>query len=616
MYVCSVVGYIGKSQCQSFIMEGLKRLEYRGYDSAGFAVIDHVTNHILHKKAEGRLSNLADTLKENPIDGCIGIGHTRWATHGASSVLNAHPQFDCHHSIAIVHNGIIENHHELKEQLKSSGHIFESQTDTEVIAHLVEQSFASHATLEAALLDTVNQLRGTYAFLAIAKQFPDQLIMVRRRSPLCIGFGKDEMFVASDLLAFAGRSSQVCFLPDESFAIVSKDSVALFDFTGLSLPVRIQEVVADWTDFGTSGHAHYMLKEIYEQKSVIYKTISALQESSDTIWDQLGVTAEFIQKLDKINIVACGTSWHAGRIAQFFFENICMIPTSVYLASEFKHMPFFPQQNSLYLAISQSGETADTLEALRLINSMNLHSVALTNVSSSTMVREAKGFLLTHAGREVAVASTKAFSTQLTALYWFSHRIALQKGMIGEREMRQAQDDVLIAAEVLENTIETYKYEIMHTLAEKYAQYNKAIFLGRHISYPFAMEAALKLKEITYIFSQCYPAGELKHGPLALVDQNIPIFVFSVLDPVVYQKIVSNAQEAKARGGHLIVFAFEGQDELCALADQAFIISNIKPLLAPLAMTGIMQFFAYSVANFLNLPIDKPRNLAKSVTVE
>jgi glucosamine--fructose-6-phosphate aminotransferase (isomerizing) len=279
-------------------------------------------------------------------------------------------------------------------------------------------------------------------------------------------------------------------------------------------------------------------------------------------------------------------------------------------------MPFFPQQNSVYLAISQSGETADTLEALRLINSMNLHSVALTNVSSSTMVREAKGFLLTHAGREVAVASTKAFSTQLTALYWLAHRIALQKGIIGEREMRQAQDDVLIAAEVLENTIENYKYEIINSLADKYAQFTKAIFLGRHISYPFAMEAALKLKEITYIFSQCYPAGELKHGPLALVDQNTPIFVFSVLDPIVYQKIVSNAQEAKARGGHLVVFAFEGQDELCALADQAFIISNVKPLLAPLAMTGIMQFFAYSVAHTLNLPIDKPRNLAKSVTVE
>lgn len=614
--MCSVVGYIGSSQCQSFVMEGLRRLEYRGYDSAGFAVLDSDSRSILSQKAVGRLSNLADSLKLNPIDGFLGIGHTRWATHGASSTLNAHPHFDCRKEISLVHNGIIENHHELKDQLKLTGHIFESQTDTEVIAHFFEQSIAQHLDIKSALVDLVNQLHGAYAFLAILKQFPDCLIMVRRRSPLCIGVGNHEMFAASDLLAFAGRSSQVCFLPDESFAILSKDKVELYDFAGNALPVHVQEVVADWSDAGTGGHAHYMLKEIYEQKSVIQKTVAALQASSDGIWEQLGVTPEYIQKLDKINMVGCGTSWHAARIAQFYFESICMMPASVYLASEFKHMPFFPQQNSLYLAISQSGETADTLETLRLINSMNLHTIALTNVPSSTMVREAKGFLLTHAGREVAVASTKAFSTQLTALYWFAHRIALAKGIIGAREMQQAYDDILIAAQVLENTIESYKYEIMHTLATKYAKYDKAIFLGRHISYPFAMEAALKLKEITYIFSQCYPAGELKHGPLALVDENIPVFVFSVLDPVVYQKIVSNAQEAKARGGHLVVFAFAGQDELCALADQAFIIPKIKPLLAPLAMTGIMQFFAYSVANALNLPIDKPRNLAKSVTVE
>lgn len=597
-------------------MEGLKRLEYRGYDSAGIAVIDVTTNHVLHQKAEGRLSNLADKLQENQIDGCIGIGHTRWATHGASSALNAHPQFDCDHTISIVHNGIIENHHELKDQLKKAGHIFESQTDTEVIAHLLEQSFLLHESLEAALAHTVKQLHGTYAFLVICARFPDQLIMVRRRSPLCIGFGHEEMFVASDLLAFAGRSSQVCFLPDESFAIVTHNAVKLFDFEGNALPVHTQEVVADWTDFGTSGHSHYMLKEIYEQKGVIGKTMNSLQALGDGVWDQLGVTPEYIQKLDKINMLGCGTSWHAARIAQFYFETICMIPSSVYLASEFKHMPFFPQPNSMYLAISQSGETADTLEALRLLNTMNMQTVALTNVPSSTMVREAKGFFLTQAGREVAVASTKAFSTQLTALYWLAHRIALEKGIIDDRAMSQAHDDIIIAAEVLENTIENYKYLMMHTLADRYARYTKAIFLGRHISYPFAMEAALKLKEITYIFSQCYPAGELKHGPLALVDQSIPIFVFSVLDSVVYQKIVSNAQEAKARGGHLVVFAFEGQDELCALADQAFIIPRVKPLLAPLAMTGIMQFFAYSVANSLNLPIDKPRNLAKSVTVE
>ncbi len=614
--MCSVVGYIGESHCQSFIIEGLKRLEYRGYDSAGFAAFDIKTNTILSEKSAGRLQNLTDKLNQNPIDGCIGIGHTRWATHGASSALNAHPHFDCHSTISIVHNGIIENYHELKEDLIHKGHHFTSQTDTEVIAHLLEQTLAQHTTLKSAVLAAVNQLQGAYAFLALFKQFPNQLVMVRRRSPLCIGVGANEMYAASDLLAFAGKSSQVCFLPDESFALLAKDQIELFDFTGSVLPVITQTVVADWSDAHTSGHEHFMLKEIYEQKGVIGKTISSLHEISDQIWNQLGVEADFIKNLEKINMVACGTSWHAARIAQFFFEEICKIPTSVYLASEFKHMPFFPNQKSLYIAISQSGETADTLEALHLINSLNLRSVALSNVASSTLVREANGFFLTMAGREVAVASTKAFSTQLTALYWLANRIAVEKQIITEREFLTAQEDLLVAAEVLENTIETYKYQIMNSLAAHYAQYKKAIFLGRHISYPFAMEAALKLKEITYIFSQCYPAGELKHGPLALVDATIPVFVFSVLDEIVYQKIVSNAQEAKARGGHLVVFAFEGQDELIALADQAFVIPKIKPLLAPLAMTGLMQFFAYSVANVLNLPIDKPRNLAKSVTVE
>lgn len=614
--MCSVVGYIGSRPCQSFIMEGLNRLEYRGYDSAGLAVIDSKTQELTRQKAEGRLSNLVQELEKNPIDGCIGIGHTRWATHGASSALNAHPHFDCHGSIAIVHNGIIENCHELKENLKLEKHIFESQTDTEVVAHLFEQLLTEHASLKLALQALAAQLQGAFALLIISKQFPDQLIMLRRRSPLCIGYGEHEMFAASDPLAFAGRTSQVTFLPDETFAILSKEGAELYDFEGNVLSLGIQEVSVDWTDSGTSGHAHYMLKEIYEQKSAICKTVDELQNLGSLFCDQLGVSSEFIQKLDKINMVACGTSWHAARIAQFFFEQVCMIPTSIYLASEFKHMPFFPQPNSLYIAISQSGETADTLEALRLINSMDLHTIALSNVVSSTLVREAKGFLLTQAGREIAVASTKAFSTQLAALFWLAQRIALEKKIINMHEMQLSLHDLCIAAEILENTIEAYKYDIVHTLAQTYKKYEKVIFLGRHISYPFAMEASLKFKEITYIFSQCYPAGELKHGPLALVDESIPVFIFSVLDPLIYQKIVSNAQEVKARGGHLVVFAFDGQEELISLADQAFIVPCVEPLLAPLAMTGIMQFFAYSVAHSLNLPIDKPRNLAKSVTVE
>jgi glucosamine--fructose-6-phosphate aminotransferase (isomerizing) len=334
------------------------------------------------------------------------------------------------------------------------------------------------------------------------------------------------------------------------------------------------------------------------------------------LWDHIGLSKDQIKNLHALSLIGCGTSWHAARIGQFFFEQICMMPTKVLLASEFRYMSFFSESKNVYIAISQSGETADTLEALRMINSMNLPTVALTNVSSSTMVREAGGFLLTQAGQEVAVASTKAFSTQVAALFWLAHRLALEKGIITQQQMEQAEEDLLVAAEVLENCIENYKIEIMQTLGRKYAQYKKSIFLGRHISYPFALEASLKLKEVAYVFAQCYPAGELKHGPLALVDKDTRIFLFSHRDPLIYQKLLSNAQEVKARNGHLIVFAFEGQTELHALADLLFVIPNVNPLLGPLAMTGLMQFFVYHIALELGCAIDKPRNLAKSVTVE
>jgi len=335
------------------------------------------------------------------------------------------------------------------------------------------------------------------------------------------------------------------------------------------------------------------------------------------IWDQLGVTAEKIKNLKKISLLACGTSWHAARIAQFFFESIVKIPVAVHLASEFRYMSFFPQEDSLYIFISQSGETADTFEALRLINEYNVATIALTNVATSTMVREAKGFLQTQAGPEVAVASTKAFSTQLAALYWFAHRIALEKKHIDRGALFQAEEDLLCAAEFMEKNLEHYKDIIDSRYAPLYAQHNKALFLGRHISYPLAMESALKIKEVAYVFAASYPAGELKHGSLALVDETIPVYVFSHPDPVIYQKFVSNVHEVKARGGHIIAFAYEGQHELCELAETAFIISGtFPPLLGSLVVLGVMQYFVYAVARERKCPIDKPRNLAKSVTVE
>lgn len=614
--MCGIVGYIGKNYCKSFVLEGLSRLEYRGYDSAGFACIDPKDSRLFYHKAAGRLSNLVDKCDKAPIDGHLGIGHTRWSTHGVPSEHNAHPQFDCDKKVSIIHNGIIENHHELRKQLLIDGHIFHSQTDTEIIAHLLEANLTTHKTFKAAVVDLARQLEGAYAIVAILEDQPDLMVLIRKRSPLCIGVGDDEMFVASDLMAFADRTKKVLFLPDESIAFVKKNRLELYDFSGNVLPMHIQEITMQWSAYEKRGHEHYMLKEIYEQKTAIHDTVTFLRSIRHRVWDHLGLTLEQVHALDRMNLIGCGTSWHAALIAEFFFEEICKMPARVHLASEFRYRHFFPDQNGAYIMVSQSGETADTLEALRMINEFKLPTIALTNVASSTMVREAGGFLLTQAGAEVAVASTKAFSTQVAGLYWLAHRIALEKGLITETQMDLAEEDLLVVAEVLENGIENYKMDIVQTIAQRYAKYKKVIFLGRHISYPFAMEAALKLKEISYIFAQCYPTGELKHGALALVDSETPVFIFSHQDPVIYQKLVSNAQEVKSRGAHIVVFAFDGQDELCALADQVFITPKVRPLLGQLAMTGLMQFLVYHIAKVLGCPIDKPRNLAKSVTVE
>jgi len=614
--MCSVVGYVGSGYSRAFVMEGLARLEYRGYDSAGYACLHPENKQIMYAKATGRLQNLEKKFTQLSIDGHIGIGHTRWATHGVATEVNAHPHFDCQKKISIVHNGIIENHHDLKEQLVQSGHVFHSDTDSEVIAHLLEAHLFSHKTFNAALVDLVGKLEGAFAFVGIIQDMPDAMVLVRKRSPLCIGIGDGQMYVASDIQAFAGKTSKIVFLPDESFALLRKDTIEIYDFSGKPLPISIQEINLDVAFCKKLGHDHFMLKEIYEQKGAIYDTVNSLRSSSSRIWEQMGITSKQAKELRSLSLVGCGTSWHAGCIAKFFFESICKIPTQVFLASEFRYMDFFPQEKSLHIAISQSGETADTLETIRMLNPMGLTTTALTNVASSTMVREASGFLLTQAGPEIAVASTKAFTTQLTALYWLANRLALEKGIIDIKQMEQAEEDLFVAAEILENSIENYKIPIVQGLSKKYSEYARCIFLGRHISYPFALEAALKLKEISYIFSQAYPAGELKHGPLALVDENTPVFVFSHQNEVIYKKLVSNAEETKSRKGKIIAFAFEDQKELIRLADQVFIFPKVNPLLGPLAMTGLMQFLSYQIAKELKCSIDKPRNLAKSVTVE
>ena len=361
--MCGIVGYIGKNYSRAFVMEGLSRLEYRGYDSAGFACLNPADNRFLYAKSPGRLPNLLRQFDQHPIDGHLGIGHTRWSTHGIPSQENAHPQFDCQKTISIVHNGIIENHHALRLQLQAAGHIFHSQTDTEVVAHLLESLLAAHQTFKGALTDLVSQIEGAYAFVVVLQDFPDQMVLVRKRSPMCIGIGDNEMFVASDPMAFAGKTKKVIFVPDESFAIVKKDMIELYDFTGKALQLPVQELELDWDDQEKKGHEHHMLKEIYDQKNAIYGTVAFLRSISNRIWDHIGLSQEQVKQLDKITLVGCGTSWHAAGIAKFFFEQICLLPARVSLASEFRYQSFFAEKNSAYIFISQSGETADTLEA-------------------------------------------------------------------------------------------------------------------------------------------------------------------------------------------------------------------------------------------------------------
>ncbi|MCB9493018.1 MAG: glutamine--fructose-6-phosphate transaminase (isomerizing) [Epsilonproteobacteria bacterium] len=637
--MCGIIAYVGTKPCKQTIIHGLSRLEYRGYDSAGLACIDEKHKHISYHKYAGTTTTTSPVQRLEQtatINGHIGIGHTRWATHGVVNEENTHPHFNCQKNIAVVHNGIIEGHEKIRKALIEQGHDLHSTTDTEVAAHLLGNHLKKHNDLKTAVMEFSQELHGAYAFVFLLEKYPEKLLIMRRRSPLVVGIGENEMFAASDYLAFSDKTNKVVFLPDDSFALLSKNNIELYGFDGKALQVIEHKINSLSQKIDKQGFDHYMLKEIYEQKHAITRTISFYNligstnktankddltkpyepNYTDAIWRQLTLNPNEVGRLKSINMIGAGTSWHAARIAQFFFEYICKIPTRVHLASEFRYMPFFKDTNSTYIMISQSGETADTLEALKLISGYDQHSIALTNVASSSMVREAQGFLPMQAGPEISVASTKAFSTQLATLFWLANRIALERGIIDEKQMHDAEGDLFIAAEILEASIENYKLEITQTLASQYAKYDRFIFLGRHISYPFAMEAALKLKEISYVFAQPYPAGELKHGPIALIDEKTPIFIFSVLDDLIYQKLVSNAHEVKARHGHLVVFAFEGQDELIKAADTAFVIPRVNPLLAPLAMTGLMQFFVYHITCVLGCPIDKPRNLAKSVTVE
>jgi len=613
--MCCVVGYIGKGHSWAPVVEGLARLEYRGYDSTGFACLD-AESAILAVKAVGGVDNLVEQRAHLPIDGRLGIGHTRWSTHGAATVENAHPVFDCARSVAIVHNGIIENHRALRDQLVNKGHAMATETDSEVIAHLIEQEAAQARDMHDLAQRVVARLEGAYAFVALVAAEPQALLAVRKSSPLCIGLGPEGLFVASDQLAFVGKADRVVFLPDASYAILYHDRFEAYTFLGQKLELSVSPLSAALLADDKKGYAHFMLKEIYEQPRVIADTVTNMRLVEHVLEASLGLSSDQLDKLEQLLIIGCGSSWHAGKLGQFFFEAIAQVPVVVGLASEYKYAQFFMPRSALALAISQSGETADTLEVMRLLHGHAVPTATVTNVGSSSMARETGGVVLLAAGQEIAVASTKAFSAQVATLFLLAHQFAWRRNRLARTELDAAYAHLLVAGHELERTIEHYKVEIEEEIAPLCATFTRAIFLGRHTSYVVAQEAALKLKEITYIFAEAFPAGELKHGPIALVDKNTPIFIFSVIDEAIYKKLVANAQEVKARGGYLIIFAFAGQDELIELADKLFVFDRVHPLLGALAQIGVVQYLVYCIARELKLPIDKPRNLAKSVTVE
>ena len=613
--MCGIVGCIGKKDVVCNVLSGLETIEYRGYDSAGIVCRDENTQALVWVKACGDLIALKEALGKKPLHAPIALGHTRWATHGGVTTENTHPHFDCHHTIALVHNGIIENYRVLRAELESRGHVFRSQTDTEAIAHLLEEKLKTTTSPKEALLATVKELEGSFALAILLRDLDDTLLFVRNRSPLCIGLGEDSASVVSDMLSFDESIQKYAIIPDQTVGIVRANFCEVYNFDGSLCELTYQPFVWLGQLKNKKNYAHYMLKEIHEQKQVIIDVVKYVRTLGNVWHSAIGLQKEDIQKLESIFGVACGTSYHAACMAHQYMRSIAHIHSFAERASEFLYQPDMPLKNCLYYVLSQSGETADTLEALRMLKKSGQKVLGIINVPTSSMARESTGILHMNAGLEVAVASTKSFTVQVVLLYWLAYKIAQEKGLVTALAVEKAENDLLVCAQLLDGMIDKYQATIDER-APYYASFSKYIFLGRQESFAFAQEAALKLKELAYIFVEAYQAGELKHGPLALVDATMPVVIFSSLDPIIYRKLLSNVQEVKARGGIVIAFAFEGQEELIKVADESFVFPVVATHLGPLVMVSLMQYWVYRIALSLGRSIDKPRNLAKSVTVE
>jgi glucosamine--fructose-6-phosphate aminotransferase (isomerizing) len=617
--MCGIVGYVGEQRAVPIIMDGLKRLEYRGYDSAGVAV--YQDDHTLGvRRASGKLRNLEDVLRLDPVDGNYGIGHTRWATHGRPSEENAHPHRDCTGDIVVVHNGIVENFLPLKEQLQKEGHTFKTETDTEVIAHLVEKYFEGN--LESAVRCAVKQLRGVFALAVLDRNDPNKIVAAREGPPVVIGLGKGEYFVASDVPAILNHTRDMFFLADGDMAVLTRDGVQLCDFDGRPVNRQVQHVLWDPIMAEKGGYKHFMLKEIFEQPRAIRDTTLGRvgQESGRIFLDEMDITPAQFQAFQQVKIIACGTSWHAALAGKFMIEKLARIPVEVDYGSEFRYRDPIVSSDVLTVVISQSGETADTRAAQWEAKRKGSKSLAICNVVGSMITREASGTIYTHAGPEIGVASTKAFTCQLTALAILALYLAEIRGQIDEECARKFVHELVTIPGKLETILANDRqYE---DLARKLFRANDFLYLGRGIHFPIALEGALKLKEISYIHAEGYPAGEMKHGPNALIDENLPVVVLATHDPtskdsmILYEKTLSNIQEVKAREGKVLAIVTEGDTEVRKVAEDVIEIPGAPDLLVPILEIVPLQLLAYHIAVRRGCDVDQPRNLAKSVTVE
>ena len=613
--MCGIIGYIGSKPVVPVLLDGLRRMEYRGYDSAGVAVVS--PEGITLRRSAGKLSNLENNIRDHPVEGLYGVGHTRWATHGRPTEENAHPHRDCTGKIVVVHNGIIENYLELKEELKKQGHEFKTETDTEIVAHLVEREMKTDG-LESAVRRALKLMRGMFALVLVSMDDPEKIVAVRNGPPIVIGLGEDEFFVASDIPAILSHTRDVVFLGDEEMAIITRSGVEFTDYAGRAVSKTTQRVLWDPIAAEKGGYKHFMLKEIFEQPSAARDTIlgRVSLDRGRIFLEDLNIQEETFRTLDKVTIIACGTSWHAGLVGKYLIEALAQVPVEVDYGSEYRYRNPIVAGKELAIVITQSGETADTLAALREAKQKGAHSIAICNVVGSMATREADGTVYTHAGPEIGVASTKAFTSQLVALQLLALYLAQVRGTLADVDIRRHIAELLQMPQILEQALKASA--AVEKIAERFYNRTDFLFLGRGINYPIALEGALKLKEISYIHAEGYPAGEMKHGPIALIDERMPIVAIAPNDHV-FEKMTGNVQEAKARGGSVIAVTTEGDPRMAGVLgdnDVMLPMPATTALLTPIVMTIPLQLLAYHIAVRRGCDVDQPRNLAKSVTVE